>query len=265
MGVLAPSLRGDGGRRPLDDFQQGLLDALAGDVARDGRVLGLAADLVDLVDVDDPALGSLHVVLGGLEELEDDVLDVLPHVPRLGQRRGVGDRERNVQHPGERLGEERLPRPRRTDQENVRLLKLDAVPVGRRGDPLVVVVHRDREALLGPILADHVVVQDFPDLGRAGDASAPFGRGRGVVLGEDVVAEVDAFVADVDGGTGDELLHLVLALPAERAPEPASLLTAFRHPPPPLPISDFRFPISNFQFTIYNQSSRLNPSSAFPS
>jgi hypothetical protein len=62
-----------------------------GHVSRDGWVVALAADLVDLVDVDDAALRPLHVVIGVLEELHDDVLDVLTDVARLRERRGVGD------------------------------------------------------------------------------------------------------------------------------------------------------------------------------
>src|SRR5690606_28693063 len=73
--VLAPALRRDGGGGALDDFQQRLLDALAGDVAGDRRVLALAGDLVDLVDVDDALLGLLDVEVGGLDELEQDVLE----------------------------------------------------------------------------------------------------------------------------------------------------------------------------------------------
>ncbi len=37
----------------------------------------LRAILSDLVDVDDAGLGLLDVVVGGLDELEQDVLDVL--------------------------------------------------------------------------------------------------------------------------------------------------------------------------------------------
>src|SRR5215210_7937360 len=57
--VLAAALRRNRGDRPLEDLQERLLDALAGDVSRDRRVVGLARDLVDLVDVDDPGLGLL--------------------------------------------------------------------------------------------------------------------------------------------------------------------------------------------------------------
>ena len=106
--VLAPALRRHRGDRALEDLQERLLDALARHVARDRRVVGLARDLVDLVDVDDPGLGLLDVVVGGLDQLEEDVLDVLADVAGLGQRRGVGDRERDVEDPGQRLGEQRL-------------------------------------------------------------------------------------------------------------------------------------------------------------
>ena len=106
--VLAPALRRHRGRGALEDLEQRLLHALAGDVAGDRRVLALAGDLVDLVDVDDPGLGLLHVVVGGLDQLEEDVLDVLADVAGLGERGGVGDGERDVEHAGERLGEQRL-------------------------------------------------------------------------------------------------------------------------------------------------------------
>jgi hypothetical protein len=84
--VLAAALRRHRGRRALEDLQQRLLHALAGHVAGDRRVLALAGDLVDLVDVDDAGLGLLDVEVGGLDELEEDVLDVLADVAGLGQR-----------------------------------------------------------------------------------------------------------------------------------------------------------------------------------
>ena len=66
-----------------------------GDVAGDADVLGLAPDLVDLIDVDDAASSArLDVVVGGLEEAKDDVLDILAHVAGLGQGGGVGDARR---------------------------------------------------------------------------------------------------------------------------------------------------------------------------
>ena len=105
MRVLAPALGRDVGHGPLDELEQGLLHALARDVPRDGGTVALAADLVDLVDVDDAALRPLHVIVGGLHQLEDDVLHVLPDVTRLGQRRRIGNGKRHVEDAGQRLGQ----------------------------------------------------------------------------------------------------------------------------------------------------------------
>src|SRR5205085_5028810 len=44
------------------------------------------------------------------------------------------------------------------------------------------------------------------------------------LLGDDVVAELDALVADVDGGAGDELPDFPLPLPAEGAGEIAVVM-----------------------------------------
>jgi hypothetical protein len=50
-----------------------------------------------------------------------------PDVAGLGQRRRVGDRERHVEDPRERLREQRLAAAGRAEQEDVRLLELDLV------------------------------------------------------------------------------------------------------------------------------------------
>jgi hypothetical protein len=66
-------------------------------------------------------------------------------------------------------------------------------------------------------LADHVLVQDLVDLDRLGEVLELEGGRGGELLIDDLVAEVDALVADVDAGTGDQLLDLTLRLPAEAA------------------------------------------------
>src|SRR5579884_2730943 len=215
--VLAPALRRHRGHRPLEDLQERLLHTLARHVARDRRVVRLARDLVDLVDVDDPGLGLLDVEVRGLDELEEDVLDVLADVAGLGQRRRVGDRERDVEDPRERLGEQRLAATGRSEQEDVRLLELNVVVLLAHLHALVVVVDRDREGALRLFLRDHVVVEDVVDVPRAGQVvEVELGRARQLLV-DDLVTEIDAFVADVDAGTGDQLLDLPLALAAEAA------------------------------------------------
>jgi hypothetical protein len=83
------------------------------------------------------------------------------------------------------------------------------------------VVDRDREDLLRLVLADHILVQDVADLarGRQVRLGALAALIRGGLFPDDVVAELDAFVADEDRRPGDQLSDLVLALAAEGAVE----------------------------------------------
>ena len=127
--MLATALRRDVGHSALEDLQQGLLDTFPGDVTGDRRAVGLAGDLVDLVDVDDAGLGAFDVPVGRLDELEEDVFHVLAHVARLGQRRGVRDREGDVEYPGQRLRQVGLTRPRRADHQDVGLGQLDRLVI----------------------------------------------------------------------------------------------------------------------------------------
>src|SRR5262249_54667936 len=222
--MLAPALRRHRGDGSLQDLEERLLYALTRHVARDRRVVGLARDLVDLIDVDDPGLGLLDVEVGRLDQLEEDVLDVLADIAGLGQGRGVRDRERDVENARERLCEVRLPAARGAQQEDVRLLELDVAVVGAHLDALVVVVDSDRERPLGLFLADDVVVELAVDLLRPRQVGEVERRGSRELLVDDLVAEIDALVADVDAGAGDQLLDLALRLPAEAAEE---LLVAF--------------------------------------
>src|SRR3546814_1134468 len=103
--MLAAALRRNRGNRALHHLEQRLLDALARYIAHDRGIFGLAADLVDLVDIDDPALCPLDVVIRRLEQLEDDILDILADIARLGQRRRIGHRERHVEDARQRSEE----------------------------------------------------------------------------------------------------------------------------------------------------------------
>src|SRR6478736_6187362 len=237
--VLATALRGHRRGRALQHLEQGLLDALTGDVARDRGVLRLAGHLVDLVDVDDARLGLLDVVVGGLDELEEDVLDVLTDVAGLGEGRGVRDGERDVEHLRQRLREVGLAAAGRADEQDVGLGDVDMVgvlldrPRLARLDALVVVVDRDGERLLGGVLAAHVVLEELEDLARLGQLVEAQLGGLGELLLDDLVAEVDALVADVDARTGDEFLDLLLRLAAEGALQEVATVSDAGHVVPP--------------------------------
>src|SRR6185295_15807556 len=123
--------------------------------------------------------------------------------------------EGDVQLAGQRLHEQGLAAAGGPDEEDVPLLDLDLAGLAVLADALVVVVDGDRERLLGPVLADDVLVQLLVDLARAGVLRAL----GGLFLGDDVVAKGDALVADEHAGTGDELAHLTAPLPTEGAVE----------------------------------------------
>ena len=67
------------------------------------------------------------VEVGGLDQAQQDVLDVLADVAGLGQGGRVRDAERDVEDPRERLREQRLAGAGRPDEQHVRLLELDVV------------------------------------------------------------------------------------------------------------------------------------------
>src|ERR1700684_188965 len=215
--MLAAALRRKRGRGSFHDLEQGLLHALARDVAGDRGIVGLAADLVDFIDIDDAALGALDVVVGRLQQLQNDVLDILADVTGFGQRRRVRHGEGHIEDARQRLRQQRLARTGRSDQQDVRLRELDIVVLGLMVEPLVVVVDGDREHLLGVALADHIVVQDLADFLRGRNPVARLHQRGFVLLTNDVHAELDAFVANEDRRARDQLANFVLALAAERA------------------------------------------------
>ena len=245
VGMLAAPLGGHVGHGALQHLQQGLLHALARYIAGDRGVLALAGDLVDLVDVDDAPLGLLHIHVGLLQQPQQDVFHVLAHIAGFRERGGVGHGEGHLQHLGQGLGQQGLAAAGGADQQDVALVQAGGrlggftLAIALPGQALVVVVHRHGEGLLGLVLAHHLAVEEgldrlgFGDLGQGwrrlggllGRCFAATGLRRMATrtmavavhqfLVEDLVAEVDALVADVHPWAGDQFAHLVLGLAAE--------------------------------------------------
>src|SRR5690606_28236319 len=228
LGMLAPALGGYGCHGALDQFEQCLLDALPGHIPGDGGVVRLAGDFVDLIDVDNAPLGLFHIVVALLQQLLDDVFNILTHIAGLGQGGGVGNGEGHVEQPREGLGEQGLAAVGGADQEAIAVAQLDIRFTGGALKALVVVVRRHRQHFLGPLLADHLLVEDVLDLFRGGQLVAA--TAADVLLNffrDDVVAQIDTLVTDKHRRASNQLAHLVLTFAAEGAVKQLAIVVGF--------------------------------------
>src|SRR5262249_16767846 len=96
-------------------------------------------------------------------------------------------------------------------------------------DPLVVVVDRDRELLLRPLLADDVLVEELLDVRRRRQRRPDAAVLETIVVRDDVVADLDTLIADEYRRARDQLADVVLILVAERAAENLSLAVLLHH------------------------------------
>ena len=83
---------------------------------------------------------------------------------------------------------------------------------------LVVVVHRHRQSTLGRLLADDVVVKIGFDFDGGGQIALAFAHCAGrQFVSNDVIAQINAFIANENRGAGNQFFDFVLALTAKRA------------------------------------------------
>ena len=224
IGMFTSALGWDARHRSLNQFQKRLLNALPGHIPRDRRVVTLAGNLVDFVDIDNPVLGFFNFVVAILQQLLNDVLDVLTDITGFGERRRVGNHKGNIEHSCQRLGQQGLSRTRWPDQQDVALRKLDIILFDRASPTLVtqafvVVINRDCEGAFGPNLSNHILVEDRKNLvgrwqTRAGRALSRLSHR---LIADDVVAELDTLIANEHRGAGNQFTDLMLAFATKRA------------------------------------------------
>ena len=208
----------------FEDFQKGLLNALAGNVAVDA---GFAGDFVDFVDINNPALGGRNIAVGGLDKGEQNVLNVFADVTRLGEGIGVDDSQRDIEEAGEGLSEEGFAGAGGTNHEDIGFLKFNGVAgfAFRLPDTLVVIVNGDGESFFGLVLPDNVLVERGEDFFRFRQAGG-VGRAEAASFGIDnLVAKANAVIADIGAVALNKAVDLQIGFAAERAPESAGNAT----------------------------------------
>src|SRR5258708_5633238 len=210
LGMRASAVRRHVGDRPFQNLEQRLLHAFTGNVSCDRRVLVFSANLIDLVDIDDPLLRAFDVAVGCLQQFQNNVFDVFANIAGLSQRGGIDYGEWHAEQSRQRLGQQRLPGARGPDQQDVGFLNLDIGAPARNLDSFVVLVNRNCQTLLGVFLADYVFVEKVLNLTGLWQRR-PAGYRLGLlIVGNYLVADVNALIADINRGPCDELLHFIL-------------------------------------------------------
>ena len=166
LGMLTPTLRRHTARRAFDQFQERLLHALTRHIAGDGRAFGLAADLINFINVNDPRLRARHIEIRRLQQLQHDVFYIFTDVAGFCQRRSIGNGEGDLQNSREGLAKQCLACPGRSNQKDISFLQLHIADTGVRLYTPVVIVDGHRQHLLGLFLADDIVVEDAFNLRR---------------------------------------------------------------------------------------------------
>ncbi len=99
MGMLAAALRGHTGDCPFQNLEQSLLYPFTGDISGDGGVLRFAGNLVNFVNIDDSPLCPLHIIVGSLDQFEEDILHIFSHISGFSKGGGIGDGKGHMQDP----------------------------------------------------------------------------------------------------------------------------------------------------------------------
>ena len=82
-------------------------------------------------------------------------------------------------------------------------------------DSLVMIVDGDSQLLLADLLADHILIEKIFDLRRLVKRLLTGGRFHRHIVGDDLIANINALVTDKDGGTCDQFFDVILTLVAE--------------------------------------------------
>jgi len=98
-------------------------------------------------------------------------------------------------------------------EQHVAFLQLEVTPFFGDFQALVVIVDGDGQLLLGHLLSNNIQVQEFFYFLRFGKF-LPDG-GSNDVIRDDLVTDINAFVANVYCGSGNELFDVILTLGAE--------------------------------------------------
>ena len=204
----------------LNQFQQGLLNTLARHIPRNGRIVRLAGNLVDLIDVDNTALRTLDFVIAALQQLLNDVFDIFPHITGFGQRGRIGHHKGHIQSARQCLCQQCFTRTGRPNQQDIAFGQLDVILAGffLVTQTFVVVVDRHCQRPLGWLLPDNITIQRALDVGWGWEIGPVFRSdvAHRQFVADDFIAEVNALITNEHRRTCNEFFNFVLTFSAKR-------------------------------------------------
>src|SRR5262249_53168548 len=122
-------------------------------------------------------------------------------ITRFGQRGSVPDSKGHIKDAGQSAGQERFAAAGRADEEDIALVHLNiAMPLVAQAQPLVMVVHGNREKLFRSVLANDILIELVLDRSWGGNVREESlgNTPAALLLVDDGLAKLDALAADVD-------------------------------------------------------------------
>ncbi|MNU55736.1 hypothetical protein D3C71_448180 [compost metagenome] len=210
MRVLPSTLRRYRGYSTFKDLEQSLLNTFTGYIAGDGWILRFTGNFINFIDIDNPAFCFLHVIIGSLNQFEQNVLYIFTHITCFCKRCCIGNGERNIQNFSHSLGKKSLTGTSRSQKKNITLLKFYIFNFALSVYPFVVVVHRYREGFLSLILSNNILIKNVTNFTRFRNFLQIEFFLVPELLFHDFRAKLDTFITYINAWSGYKFAYLFL-------------------------------------------------------
>ena len=128
--VLAASLGRNVYHRAFQHFEKGLLYAFTRHIPGDRRIIAFAGDFIDLINEHYPFLGCFDIVICNLQKPGQYAFNILSNISGLGQRSGISNTKRHIEHLRNASCKESFTGTGFTDNDDVGLFEFNIVVLG---------------------------------------------------------------------------------------------------------------------------------------
>ena len=143
----------------FQEFQQTLLHTFTTYIAGDRRVIALTCYLINFINKDDTALGSLNIIVRNLQQAAQDALYILAHIACFGKYSSIDNGERHIKKLCYGTGQKGLTCTCRAYHDYIALFYLNTILVYRLLQTLIVIVDRNCQMAFCLILSDDIFIK----------------------------------------------------------------------------------------------------------